>query len=165
MTAEAGGQHGLISMAGRRFAQQRSLGCSYVMMCARRGPFIPAGTAGSIAVDGPAAEVYRISPEEPGESSTRWRVAGWCRPIEEAARPAILPATGTTIYRGDAFPGLKRFIADCGGGLIHRKVLIPKGLNSKPNARRMNKRWSSSPRVIRGSGRCNLRMLPTGHCM
>src|SRR5437660_2553853 len=92
----------------------------------------------SIAVDGPAAEVYRVSPEEPWRViRTRWRVAGLVPgPIEGGGRSAgyFTGATGTTIYRGDAFPAEFRnnaFVGDAGGNLVHRKILIPDGVGFK----------------------------------
>src|SRR5262249_36964561 len=92
----------------------------------------------SIAVDGPAAEVYRISPEEPWRViRTRWRVAGLVPgPIEGGGRASgyFTGATGTLIYRGDAFPKEfldNAFVGDAGGNLIHRKVLIPDGVGLK----------------------------------
>jgi putative membrane-bound dehydrogenase-like protein len=144
MTSEAGGgQHGLsFDDAGRRFACNNSDHIRLFMyddVYAARNPFysMPAPLV-SIAVDGPAAEVYRISPEEPWRViRTRWRVAGMVPgPIEGGGRASgyFTGATGTTIYRGDAFPPEfegNAFIADCGGNLIHRKVLIPNGVELK----------------------------------
>ncbi|MDB5351812.1 MAG: putative rane-bound dehydrogenase [Planctomycetota bacterium] len=89
-----------------------------------------------IAVEGPAAKVFRISQPEP------WRVV---RTRQRAADPEMrkrLPptelfafgfftsATGVTIYRGTAFPSEYQgnaFIGDVGGNLVHRKILRPKG--------------------------------------
>jgi putative membrane-bound dehydrogenase-like protein len=144
ITSEAGGgQHGLsFNDAGRRFACNNSDHIRLFMyddVYAARNPFysMPAPLV-SIAVDGPAAEVYRISPEEPWRViRTRWRVAGLVPgPIEGGGRASgyFTGATGTTIYRGDAFPPEylgNAFVADCGGNLIHRKVLIPNGVELK----------------------------------
>jgi putative heme-binding domain-containing protein len=89
----------------------------------------------SIAVDGPAAEVYRISPDEPWRViRTRWRVAGQVPgPIEGGGRASgyFTGATGITLYRGNAFPEEfvgDAFIADCGSNLVHRKKLRPDGV-------------------------------------
>jgi hypothetical protein len=86
----------------------------------------------SIAADGPAAEVFRTSPEEPWRVlRTQWRVAGMVPgPIEGGGRASgyFTSATGATIYRGDAWPAEyvgDAFIADCGSNLIHRKQLLP----------------------------------------
>ena len=84
----------------------------------------------SIAADGPAAPVYRTSPDEPWRVlRTKWRVSGAVPGmIEGGGRPSgyFTGATGTTIYRGDAlgeeFVG-DAFIADCGSNLVHRKKL------------------------------------------
>lgn len=88
----------------------------------------------SIAVDGPAAEVYRISPEEPWRIvRTRWRVTGLANgPVEGGGRASgyFTGATGVTLFRGDAYGEDCRgdaFIADCGSNLIHRKRLRVEG--------------------------------------
>lgn len=90
----------------------------------------------NIAVDGPAAEVFRISPDEPWRViRTKWRVSGLVPgPVEGGGRPSgyFTGAAGVTIYRGDAFPEEYRgnaFIADCGSNLIHRKRIRRDGLN------------------------------------
>lgn len=90
----------------------------------------------SIAVDGPAAEVYRISPDEPWRViRTKWRVAGLVSgPVEGGGRASgyFTGATGVTIYRGDAFPPEylgDAFVADCGSNLIHRKKIRRNGLD------------------------------------
>jgi putative membrane-bound dehydrogenase-like protein len=144
MTSEAGGgQHGLsFDGQGRRFACNNSDHIRLFMYddrYASRNPFYAMlACLESIAVDGPAAEVYRISPEEPWRViRTRWRVAGLVGgPIEGGGRASgyFTGATGTTIYRGDAFPKEyldNAFIGDAGGNLVHRKVLIPDGIGLK----------------------------------
>jgi putative membrane-bound dehydrogenase-like protein len=144
MTSEAGGgQHGLsFDDQGRRFACNNSDHIRLFMYddrYASRNPFyaMPACLA-SIAVDGPAAEVYRVSPEEPWRViRTRWRVAGLVGgPIEGGGRASgyFTGATGTMIYRGDAFPKEfldNAFIGDAGGNLVHRKILISDGVGLK----------------------------------
>jgi putative membrane-bound dehydrogenase-like protein len=144
MSSEAGGgQHGLsFDDAGRRFACNNSDHIRLFMYddrYAARNPFysMPAPLV-SIAIDGPAAEVYRISPEEPWRViRTRWRVAGLVPgPIEGGGRASgyFTGATGTTVYRGNAFPTEflgNAFVADCGGNLIHRKELVPNGVELK----------------------------------
>lgn len=89
----------------------------------------------SIAVDGPAAEVYRLSPDEPWRViRTKWRATGVVPGlVEGGGRPSgyFTGATGTTIYRGNAFPSEylgDAFVADCGSNLIHRKKLRPDGV-------------------------------------
>lgn len=86
----------------------------------------------SIAADGGAAEVFRISPDEPWRIiRTRWRIAGVVKgTVEGGGRVSgyFTGATGTTIYRGDAYgPEFvnNSFTGDAGGQLIHRKVIKP----------------------------------------
>ncbi|MFY8229414.1 MAG: PVC-type heme-binding CxxCH protein, partial [Opitutales bacterium] len=86
----------------------------------------------SIAKDGGAAEVFRISPDEPWRIvRTRWRISGAVPGgVEGGGRVSgyFTGATGTTIYRGDAYgPTFKNnsFTGDAGGQLIHRKVITP----------------------------------------
>jgi putative heme-binding domain-containing protein len=81
-----------------------------------------------IAADGPAAEVYRISPEEPWRViRTRWRIAGLVQGVVEGGgRSAgyFTGATGVTIYRGNAYgPEYvgDAFTGDAGGNLVHHK--------------------------------------------
>lgn len=144
ITSEAGGgQHGLsFDDWGRRFACNNSDHIRLFMYddrYAARNPYYNMPPVlQSIAVDGPAAEVYRISPEEPWRViRTRWRVAGLVSgPIEGGGRSAgyFTGATGTTIYRGDAFPPEFRdnaFLGDAGGNLVHRKILLPDDVGLK----------------------------------
>ncbi len=142
MTSEAGGgQHGLsFDNRGRRFACSNSDHIRLYMYddrYAARNPFfaLPPALA-SIAADGPAAEVYRISPDEPWRIiRTRWRVGG-VSPVgfvEGGGRVSgyFTGATGTTIYRGSAFPPEyleNAFVGDAGGNLVHRKILRPDGV-------------------------------------
>ena len=88
-----------------------------------------------IPVDGPAAEVYRTSPEEGWRViRTKWRVAGTVPgPIEGGGRASgyFTSATGVTIYRGDAWPEEfvgNAFTADCGSNLVHRKKIRHDGV-------------------------------------
>ncbi len=86
----------------------------------------------SIAVDGGAAEVYRISPDEPWRIvRTRWRISGTVPGMVEGGGRVsgyFTGATGTTIYRGDAYgPDFvnNSFTGDAGGQLVHRKIIRP----------------------------------------
>ncbi|MFM7606507.1 MAG: PVC-type heme-binding CxxCH protein [Prosthecobacter sp.] len=86
----------------------------------------------SIAVDGGAAEVFRLSPDEPWRIiRTRWRIAGVVKgSVEGGGRVSgyFTGATGTTIYRGDAYgPDFANnsFSGDAGGQLVHRKIIKP----------------------------------------
>ncbi|MBI5772995.1 MAG: c-type cytochrome [Verrucomicrobia bacterium] len=89
----------------------------------------------SIAADGGAAEVFRLSPDEPWRIvRTRWRVSGAVKgAVEGGGRVSgyFTGATGTTVYRGDAYgPEFvnNTFTGDAGGGLMHRKILHPDGV-------------------------------------
>jgi putative membrane-bound dehydrogenase-like protein len=141
MNSEAGGgQHGLsFDDDGRRFVCNNSDHLRLFMYddrYATRNPnYSMPPPLVSIALDGPAAEVYRISPEEPWRViRTKWRVSGLVPgPIEGGGRSAgyFTGATGSLIYRGDAFPQEFRgnaFVGDAGGNLVHRKVLVSKGV-------------------------------------
>lgn len=135
-----GGQHGMsFDDAGRKFVCSNSDHLQEVVYD-RVGiadgvlSLLPGARQG-IAVDGPAAEVYRISPDEPWRVvRTRWRVSGLVPGmIEGGGRPSgyFTAATGITVYRGDAFPEAFRgdvFVADCGSNLIHRKRLSRAGV-------------------------------------
>ncbi|MEO6434656.1 MAG: PVC-type heme-binding CxxCH protein [Tepidisphaeraceae bacterium] len=134
MTTEfGGGQYGLsFDPAGRLYTCSNSVHIETFMYDARYAGRNPHATLPSprvcIALDGPAAEVYRISPEEPWRViRTRWRVAGLVPGmIEGGGRSAgyFTGATGITIYKGDAF------IGDAGGNLVHHKKIstVPDGV-------------------------------------
>ena len=86
----------------------------------------------SIAADGGAAEVFRISPDEPWRIiRTRWRISGVVPGMVEGGGRVsgyFTGATGATIYRGDAYgPDFadNAFIGDAGGNLVHRKKIYP----------------------------------------
>lgn len=120
----------------------RKFGCSnsdhlqhwiYDDRYAGRNPYfqMPAAKR-SIAADGGAAEVFRISPDEPWRIiRTRWRIAGVVKgAVEGGGRVSgyFTGATGTTIYRGDAYgPEFvnNSFSGDAGGQLVHRKIIRP----------------------------------------
>lgn len=134
--AESGGaQHGMtFDDVGRKFVCSNSDHIQQVLYEDRYlGPdtwFSPPSPRVSIAADGPAAAVFRRSPDEPWRVlRTKWRVAGTVPgPIEGGGRPSgyFTGATGTTIYRGDAlgeeYVG-DAFVGDCGSNLVHRKKL------------------------------------------
>ncbi len=135
-----GGQHGLsFDATGRKFVCSNSHHLQVIMYDIRyasRNPHyaMPAALV-DIAADGPAAEVYRTSPEEPWRViRTKWRVSGLVSgPIEGGGRSAgyFTGATGVTIYRGHAwgeeFVG-DAFTGDAGGNLVHRKKVRPDGV-------------------------------------
>jgi putative membrane-bound dehydrogenase-like protein len=89
-----------------------------------------------IGVDGPAAEVYRISAEEQWRViRTNWRVAGVVSgPVEGGGRSSgyFTSASGVCVYRGDALPKEyygNAFIAEPAGNLVSRKVLHRDGID------------------------------------
>jgi len=138
-----GGQYGLcFDDTGRKFVCSNSDHLQMMMYdegYAGRNPrFNLPPSRVSIAVDGPSAEVYRISPDEPWRVlRTKWRVGGLVPgPIEGGGRASgyFTAATGITIYRGNAWPQEYQgdvFVADCGSNLVHRKKLLPDGVALK----------------------------------
>lgn len=149
-TESAGGQFGMsFDDTGRKFmsANNNHLMTSMVpdRYIGRNPAFAAPRSRVSIGDDGPAAEVYRASPDEPWRViRTRWRKESWNKagprpPMEGGGRVSgyFTGATGVTIYRGDAFPAEFRgdaFIADIGGNLVHRKKISSDGI--EPHARR-----------------------------
>ena len=136
-----GGQYGMsYDNYGRRFVCSNSDHLQYYVYdekYARRNPYfnMPAPRQ-SIAVDGGAAEVYRISPDEPWRIiRTRWRIAGVVKGMVEGGGRVsgyFTGATGTTIYRGDAYGDdfvNNSFTGDAGGQLVHRKLITPDGVS------------------------------------
>ena len=106
-----GGQYGMsFDNTGRKFVSSNSSHIRQVMY--EQGWVLPdmqyalPAPALDIPVDGPAAEVYRVSPDEPWRvMRTKWRVAGLVPgPVEGGGRPSgyFTGATGITIYRGTA---------------------------------------------------------------
>lgn len=141
---ESGGaQHGMsFDDWGRKYCGSNSDHCQFVMYDDRyvaRNPALAArGARINIALDGPQAEVFRISPVEPWRIvRTRLRASGVVRgAVEGGGRPAgyFTGSTGITIYRGDAWPADNRgmaFIGDVGSNLIHRKKVEPDGVGFK----------------------------------
>ncbi|MBI1317610.1 MAG: c-type cytochrome [Candidatus Hydrogenedens sp.] len=135
-----GGQHGMsYDRFGQKFMCSNSDHCQVTLFedayVARNPGFEMPSARRSIAADGPAADVFRISPVEPWrEVRTRLRVKGLVPgPVEGGGRAAgyFTSATGITIYEGDAYPQDYRgqvFVGDVGGNLIHRKSLRREGL-------------------------------------
>lgn len=132
-----GAQYGMsFDNYGRKFACSNSDHLQYWVYddkYANRNPYYQMPPARqSIAVDGGAAEVFRLSPDEPWRIiRTRWRIAGVVKGgVEGGGRVSgyFTGATGTTIYRGDAY-GLdfvnNSFSGDAGGQLVHRKIIKP----------------------------------------
>ena len=139
---EAGGaQYGMsFDDYGRKFACSNSDHLQYFVYddrYAARNPFFSMPSPRqSIAADGGAAEVHRISPDEPWRIvRTRWRIAGVVKgAVEGGGRVSgyFTGATGTTVYRGDAYGEDFRnntFTGDAGGQLVHRKKIYPNGVS------------------------------------
>lgn len=138
---ESGGaQHGMsFDDWGRKFACANSDHIQLVMFEDRyiaRNPDVSAPSSRiSIAADGPQAEVFRLSPIEAWRVvRTRLRVTGAATgPIEGGGRAGgyFTGATGTTIYRGDAYPPEflgQSFTGDVGSNIVHRKTVVPDGV-------------------------------------
>ena len=136
-----GGQYGMsYDNRGRRFVCNNSDHLRMFVFDSRyaaRNKFcnLPAPLA-SVAADGPAAEVFRISPDEPWRViRTRWRVSGRVPGVVEGGGRVsgyFTGATGTTVYRGDAYgPDFvcNTFTGDAGGNLVHRKVIRADGVS------------------------------------
>jgi putative membrane-bound dehydrogenase-like protein len=139
---EAGGaQYGMsFDNYGRKFACSNSDHLQYFVYddrYAARNPFFSMpNPRQSIAADGGAAEVYRISPDEPWRIvRTRWRIAGVVKGMVEGGGRVsgyFTGATGTTVYRGDAYGDdfvNNTFTGDAGGQLVHRKKIYPDGVS------------------------------------
>ena len=124
-----GAQYGMsFDDYGRKFACSNSDHLQYWVHDEPRPGLPPARQ--SIAVDGGAAEVFRISPDEPWRIiRTRWRIAGVVKgTVEGGGRVSgyFTGATGTTVYRGDAYGAdfvNNTFSGDAGGQLVHRKII------------------------------------------
>ena len=136
-----GGQYGMsYDNYGRRFVCSNSDHLQYYLYDDKymsRNPYfsMPAPRQ-SIAADGGAAEVYRISPDEPWRIiRTRWRIAGVVKGVVEGGGRVsgyFTGATGTTIYRGDAYGDdfiNNSFTGDAGGQLVHRKKITADGVS------------------------------------
>jgi putative membrane-bound dehydrogenase-like protein len=139
---EAGGaQYGMsFDNYGRKFACSNSDHLQlfvYDERYAARNPFFtPPPARQSIAADGGAAEVFRISPDEPWRIvRTRWRIGGVVKGMVEGGGRVsgyFTGATGTTVFRGDAYGDDfvdNTFTGDAGGQLIHRKKITPDGVS------------------------------------
>ncbi|MSU48426.1 MAG: c-type cytochrome [Opitutus sp.] len=107
----------------------------YEYRYADRHPLVdfPTGMV-DIAADGGAAELFRISPEEPWRIiRMKWRMSGLVRGGVEAGGKTsgyFTSACGVTIYRGDALPPEFRgnaFVADPANNIAHRKLVREDG--------------------------------------
>ena len=139
---EAGGaQFGMsFDNYGRKFACSNSDHLQFYVYddrYAARNPFFSLPPARqSIAADGGAAEVFRLSPDEPWRIvRTRWRISGVVKGVVEGGGRVsgyFTGATGTTVFRGDAYGDdfvNNTFTGDAGGQLIHRKKISADGVS------------------------------------
>lgn len=136
-----GAQYGMsFDNYGRKFSCSNSDHLQFFVYDGRygsRNPFFTLPpTRQSIAADGGAAEVYRISPDEPWRIvRTRWRIGGVVKGVVEGGGRVsgyFTGASGTTIYRGDAYGEdfvNNSFSGDSGGALVHRKKITPDGVS------------------------------------
>ena len=131
-----GGQYGMsFDDQGRRFACGNSDHLQFFVyddrLPVRNPAFSMPDPRRSIAEDGGAAEVYRISPDEPWRIvRTRWRIAGVVKGVVEGGGRVsgyFTGATGATVYRGDIYGddfANNVFVGDAGGQLVHRKKSV-----------------------------------------
>jgi putative membrane-bound dehydrogenase-like protein len=137
---ESGGaQFGMgLDNYGRKFACSNSDHLQFFVYdgrYAQRNPFFTMPPPRqSIAADGGAAEVYRISPDEPWRIvRTRWRISGVVKgAVEGGGRVSgyFTGASGTMVFRGDAYGEdfvNNTFSGDAGGQLVHRKKIHVNG--------------------------------------
>ncbi len=125
-----GAQYGMsFDNYGRKFGCSNSDHLQHWVYEGDSGGHLPPARK-SIAVDGGAAEVFRRSPDEPWRIvRTRWRIAGTVPGMVEGGGRVsgyFTGATGTTIFRGDAYgPDFvnNSFTGDAGGQLVHRKII------------------------------------------
>lgn len=141
--AETGtAQYGLtFDRFGQKYVCSNSshiLWCAYTRQDATvSSPFPLPVALVSIPVDGPAAEVFRISAEEPWRVvRTRWRASGLVPGIIEGGGRStgyFTSASGVHISGGLVCPG-SAFVGDVGSNLVHRKDI--KWTENGPVARR-----------------------------
>ncbi|MGK0184338.1 MAG: putative membrane-bound dehydrogenase-like protein [Verrucomicrobiales bacterium] len=139
-----GGQYGMaFDAVGRKFVCSNSNHLQWIPFAAKFNTPQLTGRPVDIAIDGPSAEVFRTSPDEPWRIvRTRWRMAGEVPgPVEGGGRPSgyFTAATGVTLFRGDAFPASftdNAFVCDAGSNLVHRKIIEPSAGHNLLEARR-----------------------------
>ena len=151
-----GGQHGMcFDNEYRKFVCQNSDHIQFVRYedrYAARAPNVVAPRSRhSIAIDGPQAEVFRLSQIEPWRLvRTRLRVSGLVNgPVEGGGRAAgyFTGATGTTIYRGNGWDPRylgQAFVGDVGSNIVHRKILKRDGLGFRADRARENVEFIAS---------------------
>lgn len=115
-----GGQFGLTYDAwGRCFVCSNSHHIQWIAPLPTGGFLPPPEQLVDIPVDGAAAPVFRLSPDEPWRVlRTNWRASGLVPGLVEGDGKAsgyFTSASGIHIWRRDAI------VADCGSNLVHRK--------------------------------------------
>ena len=134
LAAESGtAQYGLtFDASGRRFVCSNS---RHILWVGLERPYTDSPLTRSfqplvdIPIDGAAAEVFRLSPEEPWRVvRTHWRASGVVPGIVEGGGRAsgyFTSASGLAVYTGDLMPDLagQVFVGDVGSNLVHRKIL------------------------------------------
>ncbi len=146
-TETGGAQHGMaFDDWGRKFLCHNSDHAIFAWAkdgdFGRNPSFAAPGNKASIAVDGPQAEVYRISQVEPWRVvRTRLRVQGQVKgPIEAGGRSAgyFTSATGIMVVRGDQMGDMfgMLIVGDVGSNLVHRKRISWEGAH--PVAKRID---------------------------
>jgi putative membrane-bound dehydrogenase-like protein len=136
-----GGQYGMsFDSQGRKFMCSNSSHAQHSVYAARYGGgnphyALPTARVG-IAKEGAAAEVFRLSADEPWRViRTRWRISGVVRGMVEGGGRVsgyFTGATGVTVQKGDAYgPGFmdNLFVGDAGGNLVHRKIVEENGVD------------------------------------
>ena len=134
------GQYGLtFNSRGRKFVCKNSNHIQALMYDDRyvglnRHYSLPAAKV-DIGVDGPAAELFRISGDEPWRIlRMRWRIEGsYAGGVEKGGKVSgyFTSACGITIYNGDAMPELvdNAFIAAPANNIVHRKLIREGGVS------------------------------------
>ncbi|MGB0582710.1 MAG: PVC-type heme-binding CxxCH protein [Limisphaerales bacterium] len=136
-----GGQYGMsFDSQGRKFMCSNSRHAMHSVYDRRyaggnRHFAMPSGRLG-IAKEGNAAEVFRLSADEPWRViRTRWRISGVVRgAVEGGGRVSgyFTGATGVTVQKGAAYgSGFmdNLFVGDAGGNLVHRKIVEENGVD------------------------------------
>ncbi len=138
-----GGQFGVtFDDFGRRFVSSNA---NHLMMAMYEQRYVARNPSADlprpmldIPEDGPAAPVFRVSPDEAWRvQRTQWRASGKVRGlVEYGGRPSgyFTSACSLTIYRGDALPPEyygTAVVAEPANNLVHRKALVPDGIPFK----------------------------------
>ena len=136
-----GGQYGMsFDSQGRKFMCSNSSHAQHSVYAYRYGGAnphfaMPPARVG-IAKEGGAAEVFRLSADEPWRViRTRWRISGVVRGMVEGGGRVsgyFTGATGVTVQKGDAYgPSFmdNLFVGDAGGNLVHRKIVESDGID------------------------------------